>query len=299
LRSFQLQSLRRAPVIIVKPMLELVTSHQSAAVSGRQMRALWLVASSWLAASLALCPVTHAQLARQVNPGFEAVTNRDAEARRTTMARALFDEGVRYLDAGRWTDAQDRFARVIDLRYSPVALYNLGLAQARCGRGVVAAATLRKLLADPGLEPKVREPAATLLAEVEAKFGWITLRVAKACESCRAYVDQEEWPLAALDVAVPIDPGTHALELRRGASLLAAESVDVSAGTWLETVIGSRLGSLDAAQAARASADRTWRATTPSNAAHSGSNVLESPWFWGAMGALAAGIATTIVIETR
>ena len=262
------------------------------------MRALKLVVGccclTWL-----VCPTAFAQqLARQANPGFEAASNRDSDARRTTMARALFDEGVRHLDAGRWTEAQDRFARVIELRYSAVALYNLGLAQARCGRGVVAAATLRKLLADPGLEPKVRDPATRLLAEVEAKFSWITLRVAKGCESCRAYVDQEEWPLAALDVAVPIDAGTHALELRRGTSLLAAQKVEATAGVWLEAVLGPPLGTLDAGQAARAEAERRV-ARERASAAHSGSNVLQSPWFWGAMGVLAVGIATVVVIETR
>jgi hypothetical protein len=226
----------------------------------------------------------------------------DAEARRTTMARALFEEGVRHLDAGRWDDAQDRFARVIDLRYSPVALYNLGLAQARLGHGVVAAATLRKLLADPGIELKVREPAAVLLADVEAKFGWLTLRVAAPCRGCRVYVDREEWPPAILDVAVPIDPGKHALELHWDAALLATESVEVSPASRVEALLTARPGALDAARVARSgqtplavpSGPMPSRAPAPGD-----SRVLTSPWFWGAMGVLAAGVVTTLVIETR
>jgi hypothetical protein len=253
--------------------------------------------------SFAWPTIAYAEPTRLLPSAADTPTIRDdAEARRTTIARALFEEGVRHLDAGRWDDAQDRFARVIDLRYSPVALYNLGLAQARLGHAVVAAATLRKLLADPGVEPKVREPAAALLAEVEAKFGWLTLRVTDRCHGCRVYVDREEWPPAILDVAVPIDPGKHALELRWDTALLATESVEVMAASRVEALLTARPGALDAARAARSGQMQLAVASgrTPSRApASGGTRVLTSPWFWGAMGVLAAGIVTTLVVETR
>jgi hypothetical protein len=225
----------------------------------------------------------------------------EAEARRTTMARALFEEGLRYIDTGRWADAQDRFARVVELRYSPVAVYNLGLAQARLGHGVVAAATLRKLLADPSVEPKVRDPAAALLAEVEAKFGWLALRVTQPCDGCRVYVDSEEWPPAVLGVSVPIDAGKHGLELRWDASLLAAESVEVASAARVTATLTTPAGALAAARHARfgAAAQPRFSERTSNAPTGSRSSVVASPWFWGAMAVLAAGAVTALVIESR
>jgi hypothetical protein len=280
-----------------------VLSYQLAARSGGSMRARWLACSLIIGVCGLWSSAGQAQSMLARSASFEAATNRDADARRTTMARALFDEGVRHLDAGHWSEAQDRFARVIDLRYSPVALYNLGLAQARCGHSVVAAATLRKLLADLSLEPKVREPASALLAEVEAQFAWITLSVSKSCETCAVYVDQELWPAAALNVVVPIDAGTHTLELRRGLTLVRTERVTVAAASRTQAVLGAPLDARAAALAAtKVSAPLVATGRVPAadpHAAHGGSTLLHSPWLWGAMGVLAAGIATTIIIETR
>jgi len=251
------------------------------------------------------CALPSLASAQAVHPSATAESNfvrAESEARRTTMARALFDEGLRYLDAGRWFDAQDRFARVVELRYSPVAVYNLGLAQARLGHGVVAAATLRKLLADPSVEAKVREPAAALLIEVEAKFGWLGLRVAGPCEGCRVYVDSEEWPPAVLGVSVPIDAGTHALELRWDTAQLATDSVEVAAGARVAATLTSRPGALEVAQARSAFVSQT-AARDPAGSGRdvprASTDLLTNPWFWGAMGVLAAGVVTTLVIETR
>jgi tetratricopeptide (TPR) repeat protein len=254
--------------------------------------------------SCAWASSVHAQPARLPPAAAGTLAARDdAEARHTTMARALFEEGLRYVDTGRWADAQDRFARVVELRYSPVAVYNLGLAQARLGHGVVAAATLRKLLVDPSVEPKVRDPAAALLAEVEAKFGWLTLHVAQPCDACRVYVDNDEWPPAVLGVSVPIDAGKHALELRWDASLLATGSVEVAAAARVVAMLTAPPDVLEAARAGRSGAAPSLRAAERApdaiDASRSGSRVVTNPWFWGAMGVLAAGIATTIVIGTR
>jgi hypothetical protein len=272
-----------------------------AAMSGLRT-SLWVVRLLAFCSSCAWTSIGLAEPARlRLSAADTPAVHDDAEARRTTMARALFEEGVRYLDAGRWEDAQDRFIRVIDLRYSPVALYNLGLAQVRLGHGVVAAATLRKLLVDPGVEPKVREPAAALLVEVEAKFGWLTLRVSDPCHGCRVYVDREEWPPAVLEVAIPIDPGKHALELRWDSAVLATASVEVMAASRVEALLAARPGSLEAARAVRSGQMPLVVAggRRPPHAATSGGGALRSPWFWGAMGVLAAGVVTTVVIGTR
>lgn len=229
------------------------------------------------------------------------VPNAEVEARRTTMARALFDEGLRFVDTEHWAEARDRFARVLTLRYSAVAAYNLALAEARLGRGVVAAATLRKLLSDPTLDPKVHDRANALLSEVEGRFGWLTLHVVGDCKGCTIYLDREEWPWAAVGVSVPIDPGSYALRLRIDDKLIAEQRLEVAPAAKVEA-------SLLAPGAAKLAAGGTTEgvALAPAGDAaqarseKSGSfNPLTSGWFWGAMGVVAAGVVATIVLATR
>src|SRR6185436_26753 len=88
------------------------------------------------------------------------------EAQMNAIARALFDEGLQFVDSETWESAADRFSRLLAIRYSAVAAYNLALARSHLGKLVLAAETLRKLLVDPALDPKVREPALSLQADV-------------------------------------------------------------------------------------------------------------------------------------
>jgi hypothetical protein len=255
----------------------------------------------WFACAMhALLPSSSAQ-----TPAFASSTDNprprdDADARRTTMARALFEEGLRLLDAGKWSDAQDRFGRVLELRASPVAVYNLGLAQARLGHVLVAAATLRRLLADATLDAKVRERATTLLNEVEAKFGWLTLRVGGVCDGCSVRVDSEEWPRALQGVAVPIDPGVHTLDLQLALTVLARETVEVAAAGRVEATLSARPSAqqtVQDGQARQTSANAKFEGARASrDTASRPSSPLVSPWFWGAMGVLVAGAVTVLII---
>jgi hypothetical protein len=227
------------------------------------------------------------------------VSNSELEARNTTIARALFDEGLRFVDAEKWADARDRFARVLTLRYSAVAAYNLALAEARLGRGVVAAATLRKLLSDSTLDPKVHDRATALLNEVEGRFGWLTLHVVGACNGCTIYLDREAWPWAAVGVSVPIDPGSYALRLRLDDKIVAEQRLNIAPAAKVET-------SLLAPGAAKLAAGRAADgavfdpASSPArSSADSRFNPLTSGWFWGAMGMVAAGVAATLILATQ
>jgi tetratricopeptide (TPR) repeat protein len=268
-----------------------------AAVSGKLTTAC---AALLLGLSLG-SPCARAQLAAATPAASERPFVRDeSEARRTTMARALFEEGLRFVDAGRWAEAEDRFERVLLLRYSPVAAYNLGLAQARLGHGVVAAATFRKLLADPTLEPKVREPATAQLSEVEAHFGWLTLHVPGRCEGCQVQIDREDWPPAVWGVAVPIDAGPHALELRRAESILAIAQIDIKPAARMEATLAPRAA---AARGERSTGEglppgAASLATAPASSS-ANAPLLTSPWFWGAMGVLVVGSVTAVLVAAR
>lgn len=223
----------------------------------------------------------------------------DVEARNTTLARALFEEGLRYVDAENWQEAQDRFGRVLELRYSAVAAYNLGLAQARLGHGVVAAAALRRLLADASLDAKVRDRANALLRDVESRFAWLHVRVFGDCKPCSVYLNQDEWPWAVVGVSVPVDPGKYTLQLRRATQVLSEERLELAPAAKLDaSLFATREARLAAAPAAATAAEST-AVTQAAPKPTERPSLFVSPWFWGAIGVLAIGATTAILLEVQ
>jgi tetratricopeptide (TPR) repeat protein len=224
----------------------------------------------------------------------------EVEARNTTMARALFDEGLKYVDSEQWEQAQDRFGRVLTLRYSAVAAYNYGLALARLGRGVVAASALRRLLTDVNLDPHVHEHASSLLREVESRFAWLNVRVHGECQGCEVILNEQPWPWAAIGVFVPVDAGNYTLRLRLRKSLLAEQRLSIAAAERVEATLssGHPVSAAEAAAAARPGP----QALAPAPQApppQQSSSVLTSPWFWSAMGVMVVGIAGVLVLQAN
>jgi hypothetical protein len=230
------------------------------------------------------------------------VTTAD-EAQRIGIARALFDEGLRFVDAEQWSEAANRFARVLEIRYSAVAAYNFALAQARLGKLLLAAETLRKLTGDDSLDAKVRDPALALRKEVDAKLGWLTLQVTGTAAKSGAYtlrVDDREWPEAAWGVAAPIDPGAHSVVLSRGSQTVRSETVAVAQGGRVELTLEAEARAPSPAQvAARSSAAQPAEAEPSDARDHDDRSVLRSPWLWIAAGALVVGAITVGVVASQ
>jgi|GEM_PF-4554761 len=248
-----------------------------------------------LIVSLWLCPSVFAQ----TPPTHES--SAEVEARNTTMARALFDEGLKYVDSEQWEQAQDRFGRVLTLRYSAVAAYNYGLALARLGRGVVAASTLRRLLTDVNLDPHVHEHASSLLRDVEARFAWLNVRVQGECKGCDVSLNEQIWPWAAIGVFVPVDAGSYALRLRLKSNVLAEQRLSIAATERVEATLSSgHPGASAAAGPGAARPGAPMLVPTPQAVAEPPrSSVLKSGWFWGAMGVLVIGAAGTVVLASQ
>jgi hypothetical protein len=246
--------------------------------------------------------VAAAPLAAQSAPPGEApassagnVTPDDAQM--TAIARALFEEGLQFIDSAAWANAADRFSRLLAIRYSAVAAYNLALARSHLGQLVLAAETLQKLLADASLDAKVRGPALSLQADVERKVGSLTVTVEGDASGCILYVDDQAWPRVAWGVAAPMDPGEHVAQLRRGGSVLRSERVKVAPGAGVTTVLSLRPVPPPAAVAAKASATDPSQApvaaVSPGADEGSGGSVLRNPWFWVGLGAVVViGVVT-------
>jgi hypothetical protein len=231
------------------------------------------------------------------------LTAADLEARNTTMARALFDEGLRFVDMEQWREAEDRFSRVLTLRYSAVAAYNLGLAQARLGRSVVAAASLRRMLNDSTLDTKVRDRTTGLLTDVESQFAWLNVRVAGECPGCSVYLNEQEWPWAVVGVSVPVDAGQYALRLRISDRVLAEQRLELAPASRAEATLTASPQTLDDARHGRPGG--RWGSAPDAATAGTGASrtrsrsILKSGFFWSAVGVLAVGAITALVLESQ
>jgi hypothetical protein len=236
------------------------------------------------------------------SPGARAQSTGASAEDQVAVARALFEEGLRHVDAEEWSQAADSFSRLLELRYSPVAAYNLALARARLGENVRALSSLRELLAQPGLEATVRDAALSLQHEAEAKVGWLTVHVRGSCSGCQVQLDGRPWPAATPGVPVPVDPGHHALALLRGDELVASAYLTVSPGARFEAGLQPATDKEPAPQPMPPMAAPAPSISAPRVALGepvpppAKSSLLQSPWFWGGVGVLAAGMVTMGVV---
>ena len=225
-----------------------------------------------------------------------------------STARALFEQGLRHVDAAEWSQAAENFSRVLQLRYSAVAAYNLALAHAKLGQSVRALEELRDLLAQPALEPTVRDAAVALQREEGAAVGWLTVTVHGECGACRVLLNDGVLAPTSIGVANPVNPGQHSLSLMSGEIELDSADLTIARGARLDA-------RLDASQQPRlagapfepqaASQPQPAPAGAQLSAAHaaalapagqpardSSGSLFASPWFWGGVGVLAAGAVT-------
>lgn len=94
-------------------------------------------------------------------------------------ARALFVEGARLGNEGRWKEARELYARSLQLKPAPITRYSLGVAQKETGRFADALSSFRAFLAEPEAPAtaRYREPARAAIAALEARIGHVTIAV--------------------------------------------------------------------------------------------------------------------------
>lgn len=231
----------------------------------------------------------------------------DAEERQAA-ARALFEQGIDFVDAGDFEQAADRFERSLELRFSPVVAYNLSNALVQLGRYVESSERLREVIRAADTDPQVVAAAETQLEAVLGRIGQLTIRVTGDPESVEVRRDGEELADALLGVTQPVDPGEHTVTLHRNGEELARETVTVSEA-------GSATVTLEAPPApepitpvpspAEAAARGTGAAgagggpapTGPSS--DDGGGALSSPWFWTTAAlVVAAGVVAAILLTS-
>lgn len=149
----------------------------------------------------------------------------DASADET--ARELFGEGLEFVEAADWVQAEERFRRVLALRSSHVVAYNLASALVNLGRPVEAVELLRSILRASDADVPTRDAAQQLLLQTEPKIGTLTIRVSGDMSGVRFALDEKPLELTAQVQTISVDPGEHTLTAHRARTPLAFERVAI------------------------------------------------------------------------
>lgn len=159
-------------------------------------------------------------------------------------ARRLFAEGLGFVEREDWVQAEERFRRVLALRSSHVASYNLASALVHLERLVEAAELLRSILRAGDVDPATREAARQLLSDTEPRIGTLTVRVTGDTSATRFTLDGKPIELTAHVQTLAVDAGAHELNALRAGSVVAAQRVTVGGGEPLQVEVELALPAL-------------------------------------------------------
>jgi len=239
-------------------------------------------ALSLLAASLAASAGVKAQ-----DAGASA-SQQSTDDSRTTGARAHFQEGLRLADQGKWAEAAEAFRLALDLRATPGIRYNLAAALVELGRHREAAEQLDALERDISTTAELRQQSDELKARVEPQIGRVTIRVT-GDTSVRVRLDNRDLDPSEIGVALPIEPGDHAVVATRDGEVVARQQATVRVREQSDV-------QLDVAPAAEAVA-RGGEGGPPAEHVEPDDDGGSGGWiFWAAAGAAAVAIAAAVLI---
>jgi len=237
------------------------------------------------AAGLALCVVV--ALGASTATAQEA----DSELQRSALARSLFQEGLGFVAHQDWAAAADRFRRANELHPSPAIRLNLALADEHLGRLVEAYELAAETAQDAGAPDELRQQASSAAERLQSRVGRLRIRVQGQTPEDQITVDGRTIPSVAVGVAMPTDPGTHAVALVRSGETITTVSVEVTeGGTADATLAVLAVGVRDAVE--DHGVDASLRPAPPQSG---GRSVLEEWWFWAIVGGTAA-VAVVVLV---
>lgn len=126
-------------------------------------------------------------------------------------ARAIFVEGAKLANQGRWEQARELYARSLQLRPAPITHYSLGVAEKETGHLAGALISFRAFLAEPptpATAPYVA-PARAAIAALALRIGRVKITIDPyPIDGLALTLDGQPAPLAP-EGAREVDPGVH------------------------------------------------------------------------------------------
>jgi hypothetical protein len=209
------------------------------------------------------------------------------------VARRLVGEGIEAAKARDWITARDRFAQAYEIQPLPLTLYNLAAAQEKTGDLVSADRGYRVFLREtsPGEYDDFRAAAGARREALRKRIAYVVLEAPNLVRTDILRVDDSELAHAVLGQAVPANPGPLRVEVEREGRIVAARELEVAEGasTRVKLEVPPFLAAPTAVEpppprpAAVTEAPRVSERVDDD----AGGGVLESGWFWAAVGVLA------------
>jgi hypothetical protein len=228
---------------------------------------------------------------------------------RIAAARALFRQGMDYLEQEAWQQAADRFSRAMALRSSPRIAYNLTTALIPLGQLVRSSELLRNVVRDPTVSADVRSDAEARLAELEPRLAWLTM---EAPPGVTIFFNGVQVAASTVGVPVPVDPGRHSVVARINDTPVFRRQVAIEEGarrslridptlmaSSSEELAGGAVGGPE--EGHQAGTEGGSPGATAQDSSHSHSrNIARRWWFWTALGVVVAGGAVlTALLVTQ
>ena len=221
-------------------------------------------------------------------------------------AQRLFNQGVAAARENRWNEAREAFARAYGLSQRPVVLINLAAAEVRTGRLKEAASDYRRILQGDSMPETAafRKAAADVLPVLEARIPRIRLHATGLGATDVVEIDGETISSDRLEEPRLVDPGAHAVVVKRSGaersrvsfSVAEGESHDISVSAPLDPqMLSAPATPIDGAPGA----DLTATASAQSSERPARRSRWRSPWLWAGVAALAAGTTAATVFATR
>ena len=204
----------------------------------------------------------------------------------TSDARDLFQSGVAAAREERWAEAVDLFQQSYEISARPITMMNLAGALAQLGRLAEAAEAYRSVLsmARTGSAARLRGDAEEQLRALEQRIPRVRIRVLGLTDSDVVRLDEWEVSHAALDLPVPVDPGTHEITVERSG---ASRSFPFTAteGVASEVVFDARPDAFAAGPGPEVPA----LAVSTDPVPPASRSIVEEPVFWIVIGAVVLG----------
>ncbi len=212
-----------------------------------------------------------------------------ADSAKLAEAREEFRAGLALEGAGDYPGALVKYRKVAQTRSTGAVRFHIARCLERLGRLTEALGEYQAALEDPSGSDRdqILELSKAAVEAIKLRLARVVLRKSEESAWTRVSLDGVEIGAAALDHEMPLDPGLHMLELRRGAEL-RREQVRLAEGERREIRLPppARLEPVRAAE-------------KPAKISSGGSKAL--PWILGGvgLGATAAGVVLGLMTNAK
>ena len=148
-------------------------------------------------------------------------------------ARAIFVEGAKLANQGRWEQARELYARSLQLRPAPITHYSLGVAEKETGHLADALGSFRAFLAEPPTPATAAyvTPARAAIAALEQRIGRVKISIDPSpIEGLALAIDGQPAPVASQGGSREVDPGAHEVMARAPGFRAASARFSVAEG---------------------------------------------------------------------